>query len=202
METGTEQRFQEILEEMSGKNKFDVPDGRDKSSGYQLKKVNQMHREIIRFIVLGYRDKEIAEALGCTTVTVKNVKESELAQRYIREMQGERDSNAVDLSTTIKNIAPLALEISTGIMMDDDASESVRANIAADILDRAGYKPANINMNLGGGLTKDEIREIRERAQQNGLKVRSEHSEVQEAEYTDANNEEGGSGDGTSDKDS
>lgn len=182
-----EDRFKKVLEDMSSRNKFDAPNGRDKSGTYQLQKVNQMHREIIRFIILGYKDVEIAEALGCTTATVRNVKNSELAQRYMKQMQETRDGEATDIATTIKNLAPLALEVSTSIMIDEQQSASVRANISQDLLDRAGYKPVNIGMNLSDKLTPGEIEEIKSRARQNGVKVRSDFEEVEDADFSESN---------------
>lgn len=176
-----------IMEQESVQNKFDLKNNKDNSSAYQLQKVNQMHREIIRLITLGYKNKHIAQALGITEPTVRSVRDSELTQAHIESLQTSRDENTTDIAETIRNFAPLALEVATEIMIDNNVSPAVRINAAHDIMDRAGYKPIDVSVRANGKLSSDEIEEVKERARQNGLKVRRE---AEEAEYEELPPEE------------
>lgn len=168
-------------EQLSNENKFNVPAGKEYSETYQVKRVNQLHREIVRLIVLGYKDKEIATMLGCSAPTVRYVKNSDIVKTHLDKLHFDRDKDATDMQKTIKNFAPLALEVATSIMNDDSVHAGVRLNAAHDLLDRGGYKPVDVRANLGDGkVTKEELKEIKERARQSGVMFASD---IEEASY-------------------
>lgn len=161
-------------------NNFDLPSRREDSKYYTLQKMNQLHHEIVRRIVVGQKDIDIANALDITQATVQYVKRSPIVKQKIDIMMGARDASTVELQKQINALAPLALHEMSKIMIDDGAPHGVRANIGKDILDRAGFKPANVNINKDEGYTKEQLEEIKQRAKGAGILF-----EVEEAEYTE-----------------
>lgn len=161
---------------------FEMEPDKESGSYYNLQKMNQLHHEIVRRIVMGQKDKEIADSLGCTTATVKYTRESPVVQRKLEIMMGARDASAIEVRNRIAEMAPLALFKIEELLEKENISESVRLKAAQDILDRAGYDPVKKTLDVGKFQT-EKINEIKERARANGLMV--EEDDVEEAEYTD-----------------
>jgi hypothetical protein len=168
------------MENSTSENNFNIQNRTDDSKYYNLQKMNQLHHEILRRIVLGQKDKDIAESVGCTSATVKYTRESPVVKRKLEIMMGARDSSVLEVRKRIQNLAPLALHKLEEILADDKASESVRMKVAQDLLDRAGYDAVTKTMDLTK-FGEDRINEIKKRARRNGLVV-NESQEVEEAE--------------------
>lgn len=166
--------------EVSNRNEFNIPSRKEDSSYYTLQKMNQMHHEIVRRLVVGQKDHVIADALGITKATVKYVKESPIVKQKLDIMMGARDASSVELQKQIQALAPLALHEMNKIMVDENAPHGVRANIGKDILDRAGFKPANININRDESYTEEKLKEIKERARASGIIYEAEDAEIVE----------------------
>lgn len=147
---------------------FDIENRTEDSSYYNLKKMNQLHHEIVRRIVLGQKDVEIAAQLGCTTATVKYTRESPVVKEKLSIMMGARDSSVMEIRERIQALTPLALHELEKIMIDDKASEAVRTKIAQDLLDRAGFTPVHKTLDVGK-YTESKIEEIKRRAAANGV---------------------------------
>ena len=164
---------------------FDLQTNRKNGSYYNLQKMNAMHHEIVRRIVVGQKDHEIAKALGITKATVKYTRESPVVQEKLNTLMGQRDASATEMHKRLKSIAPLALHRMEEIMEDDSESGATRAKVAMDILDRAGYKPVNKTANVTK-MGPDRISEIKERA-----KNLDEVEIIQEAEVIEEESAEG-----------
>jgi len=119
-------------------------------------------REMVRLLVAGWRVVDIAKHLGVTPQTVTNTKNSPIIQRQIAIMQGAADAEALDVAIEIKNMAPRALEVLSDLM-ENSLKDTVRANCAIDILDRAGYGAPKKIEAVVAHLTADEISEMRAR---------------------------------------
>lgn len=185
----------EQIEQLTDKNQFNIENRRSDGSYYNLQKMNQLHHEIVRRIVVGQKDSEIAAALGCTTATVKYTRESPVVKQKLEIMMGARDASAVEIRKRIQNLAPLALHRLEEIMEDDTASESVRMKIAQDLLDRAGYDPVKKTMDVGK-YNEERINEIKQRARQNGMTLSKEDDkDVEDAEIVEENESGEGSND-------
>lgn len=161
---------------------FDMQNRTEDSSYYNLKKMNQLHHEIVRRIVLGQKDHEIATGLGCTKATVKYTRESPVVREKLEIMMGARDASVLEIRDRIRRLSPLALAELEKILIDDNESSSVRMKIAQDLLDRAGFDPIKKTLDVGR-FSEDKINEIKERAKQNGLVV----EDATEAEVVEEN---------------
>jgi hypothetical protein len=174
------------METVSKQNHFDIPHRKEDSTYYNLQRMNQLHHEIVRRIVLGQKDIEIAESLGCTTQTVRYTRTSPVVKQKLEIMMGARDASVLEVRKRIQHLAPLALHKLEEILMNDKASEAVQTKIAQDLLDRAGFDPIKKSLDLTK-FSREKIDEIKARARQNGLTVKEE---VEEANVVDDDEEE------------
>lgn len=138
------------------------PEGRQ----YQIRELRLMHHEILRLALLGLNNTDISTMLNITTVMVSNVLNSEIAKRQLEIMSGNRDADALAVREQIANMAPLALEVLEGIMMDENASDRNKITAAVDILDRGGYAAPKVIQGqfLTAHLTPADIQSIKDRA--------------------------------------
>jgi hypothetical protein len=172
-----------------GVNYFEAgrpPDRRKRKNGrrrtWQVSKIWDLHHEIKRRILLGQKNTIIAEALGCTPVTVSNVRNSPIIQDQLAIMQGARDANTVDIAREIQEFAPEALKLLKDIVRGEgvgkNASTALRAKEANGFLDRAGHVPIRKEQHVHAHLTPEEIEGIKERAFKDGPIVDVEYKEV------------------------
>lgn len=159
-----------------------LPEGNRK---YQIKELWNRHEEINRRLLLGQKSKEIAKDLGISEATVSYTKNSKLAQKELGIMKAARDASSIDVAMQIKEIAPQALEILEEIMHGDETQQSLKAKVATDILDRAGYSPPKkvLGMTVHSHFTGDDIEKIKERAKMVGI---SNGNVVKDSEVIDA----------------
>ena len=151
-----------------------------------MSEVWESHAEITRRILLGQKNTVIAEALGCSTQMVSNVRNSPVIQDRLSLMRGARDASAIDIARDIQEFAPEALRLLKEIVLGkgpgENASAALRAKVSSDFLDRAGHGAVRKEQHLHAHLTSEEIEGIKQRALE--LKREKEGSEVVEAEYS------------------
>jgi predicted transcriptional regulator len=139
----------------------------EKTRSYNIQKLWGRAKEIVRLFASGvYTQVEIAKILGVTAQTVNNVLNSALGKQMLAILDGAADAEAIDLFAQYKALAPVALALQTNMMMDETTSNALKNAIADKIQDRAGYMPVNrnLNVNLNGELTKDDVAKIKDRA--------------------------------------
>ncbi len=138
---------------------------------YQIKHLNERHREIARRVVLGERSSDIADSLGVSRELVSIVKGSDLGRAYIGELEAERNAYTVDISIQLSDLCPAALQVlKDGVegRLGGKATDYVRMKAATEILDRAGYGrihslKAEVNH---GFLTPGSLEAVRQRARE------------------------------------
>ena len=138
-------------------------------SCYQIKQLWERQHEILRRVLLGQKQVDIARDMRISPVTVSNTLNSELAQEKLTVMMAERDASTIDLSRQIKEIAPKALEIIKDALNSNTLlGAKDRVKVAQDMLDRAGYSPVQLSMsaNMNVHLTRDDLSELKARAVQ------------------------------------
>tara|TARA_R110000824_G_scaffold77767_1_gene196547 strand:- start:3354 stop:3836 length:483 start_codon:yes stop_codon:yes gene_type:complete len=131
---------------------------------YEIKELQDRHREILRRLALGQVPKEIAGALSCTTQVVHYTRNSQIGKRELGLIQGARNADAIEVTNQIQELAPVALETMTEILNHADSPGSLKAKIAIDILDRAGHGAVKKNLNLNQQLTQEDLNDIKDRA--------------------------------------
>lgn len=139
--------------------------------------VNEMwevHHEIARLLLLGYKNVDVAEHLSVSSQMVSNVRNSPVVQDKLTIMKGARDADTIDLSKEIRDSAPDALGLLKDIIRGDNegagANLPLRAKTAESMMDRAGYAAPQRKQveSIHYTLTKEEIDGIKEKAKNSG----------------------------------
>ena len=129
---------------------------------YEVQHLWELHREVIRRLVLGQKPKAIAEDLRITPQTVSNIQNSAVAQKEIARLRAERDEEVRDVQEHIAEIAPKAVEVLEE-MLQENVPHNLRLKAAQDVLDRAGYGAVRRSIELHGHLRPEDIDKIRAR---------------------------------------
>ena len=144
--------------------------GQPKKS-FEATQMWDVYQEIARRIVLGQKNVEIANDLGCTPQMVSYVRNSPIVQEKIGKLQVAADIETSNIAGRIKALAPQALDLIQKIVVDGKVgSEAVpirlRAVHAESLLDRAGYSPPKEirSHHLHGHYTSEDIERIKQRA--------------------------------------
>ena len=141
-----------------------------------VKHMTDRHQEIIRRIVRGEKPTEVAAAVGMTKAWVSTCIHSPILRKRIEQLQGEADEKAVDIRTRLLEISDSALDVLENIVKKqndaNDAPLNLRASVAKDLLDRAGYGAVKRveSKNLHAHLNAQDIDEIVKRASSVDLK--------------------------------
>lgn len=137
---------------------------------FNVSKIWEHHEEIVRRLVLGQKNTEIADAMNLSPQTISNVRNSPIIQERLSVMKGARDAETVDIAREIRQFAPIALDLLKRIIKGERegelASPALKVSVAKDVLDRAGFAPVrNISMqSVHAHLTREDIEAIKQRA--------------------------------------
>lgn len=154
---------------------------------YEIKRLNERQKEVLRRILLGQKNVEIAEALNITPQNVSDIRNSELAKIELAALSSLRDGSTINVANAIREVAPAALNIltttieRTNKMLAEDPTMMPTphsTNIAQDLLDRAGHSAVKKSMVGLAELTRDEIEDLKERASQAKNVVKADYKEV------------------------
>lgn len=111
-----------------------------------IQKLNERHREIIRRLVCGETNKEIAAELGLTPEYIGMLKSDPVFQAELQRVREQvhqtfvEEAATVSIRPALQQHAREALDTLVALMRDA-RSERVRQLSAIDLLDRAGYRP-------------------------------------------------------------
>jgi hypothetical protein len=131
---------------------------------YNLRALHEGHKEVCRLILAGVRPSDVARQLGISSVTVTNVKNSELGREHLARLGDERDAQAVDIKKTIKEIiVPQALKVYRELLQN--GGEGVRGRLVIDALNREGTTSGTGSQNIKGTVfhaffTEEEKQEL------------------------------------------
>ena len=131
------------------KERYQVPYRKDERFGPVLKKTWQvgqlweLHHEVIRMLLLGMKQCDIASRLGITDCQVSKIKNSQVVQDRLALMGAARDVNTIEISKDILAVAPQALKLLKNVIAGEDegkqATIGLRTKVAEGMLDRAGF---------------------------------------------------------------
>ena len=153
---------------------------------WEIQKLQDRHREILRRLAVGESPKQIALDLNITVAMIRYTKNSALGKRELSLMHGARNGSVIEVSEHIKNIAPKALQVLEKVVNGGITSESPdlrQINVSKDILDRAGY--GAVRKMVGEFRTRkvsdEKMEEIKQNATNAGIMVEdAEFEEVDE----------------------
>lgn len=117
--------------------------GERKTPTQPLQRVKSKHRDIMRRLIAGESQREIANDIGMTEGRLSIIVNSPLFASELEKMEEQVAEqlikNASNLRIRYAEHAEEALDVQLDIMRDEMASASVRADVAGQIQDRAGY---------------------------------------------------------------
>lgn len=148
---------------------------------YQLRGLNEMHRECIRLTLLGWKTKQIADFLGVTEPTVCNAVNGQKGRMQLAIMRGARDADSIDIAKDITEFAAEAWDIAKDLIRDANQPASLRLKYCFETIGVAGHvKPQRVQMSHAvAHLTVDEITAIKDRA-----RMLAKETGIVDAEYT------------------
>ncbi len=141
---------------------------------WQVGHLWEMHHEVIRLIMLGMQNKDIAERLDVTPEHISGIRNSKIVQDRLVLMTAARDVDTIDIAKDILKIAPKSLKLLEDIIGGEgqgkDATIGLRARVAESNLDRSGFGAPKkvIGIHAHGHYTGEEIEELKRRANMEG----------------------------------
>ena len=161
-----------------------------KSGTYQLKKLRELHHNILRLSAAGMKQNRIAALLGVTPVMVNYTINCELGQQKLKVLRGEADGSTVDILKEMQNLSPVALAVLEEILMSPSAKDSDKKAAAELILSGAGYgKRQQVDLNVHH-LTDDDITAARLAARDKTIELRLDEY-IEEAEVIEVADKDG-----------
>jgi len=141
-------------------------------AGWQVGDIWEQHHEIIRYLMLGFKNVEIAKRMGLTPEHISSIRNSPIIQERLSMMMAARDVNAIEISQDIMKIVPKSLALLKSVIEGtgegSEASIGLRVKAAESNLDRAGFgavkKVVSENHNY---YTDEDIEAMKKRALEN-----------------------------------
>ena len=143
---------------------------------FEVSEMWEVHHEIVRRLVLGQKNADIARDLKVSPAMVSYVRNSPVVRDKLEVMKGARDADTIDLAKRIREDAPQALrlleDIIAGEVDGQEVAVGLRAREANNMMNRAGYAPVQ---NIKGQILHahydaEDIEDIKKRAHEDGLK--------------------------------
>jgi len=140
---------------------------------FEVNEMWEMHHEIVRRLLLGQKNREIAKSLSVSEQVVSYTRNSKVVRDKLDIMRAARDADSIDIATEIRDKAPKALKILESII--DDNGEKVAmtlvAKTAENWVNRAGYvAPKSVILEgIVAHFTADEIEKIKKDAIKDGM---------------------------------
>ena len=121
---------------------------------------------IAAYYLFGLDDWEIAHAVGCTERQVTNIK---MTQPFTEMIDGMRVNMMEGQQEDVRSMLTQGARQGARVMLDAMTSQSEQNRIVAakDIMDRAGFRPADVvehNHRVDGGLTIEYVKKGGEEA--------------------------------------
>lgn len=123
-------------------------DGRRALTGAknQIKEIRARHQIIMRLHLAGASQVDIAKVLDITPQMVSIVQNSDIYKAEFNKLQAAANQKAVeenvDIQKRIENLAGKSLTVLEELLNDAFTDGKLKADVAFDILDRGGYRPA------------------------------------------------------------
>lgn len=143
------------------------PQGRP-SKTWKCVELQGIHHIIVRELIKGKSNRAIAKEYNISEVMVSNVKNSPAVQARLDVLNAVADGVAVDVRKEIIRQAPKALEVLNTLMNGEATTPHLKAKIAMDHLDRAGFAPIkqieSKNLHAHRYIDEEDIKGLKKRA--------------------------------------
>lgn len=160
---------------------------------YDLAQLNDLHYQIIRYIALGKRNKDIADLLDVGVATVSRIRNNEMTDLVIKairlDMNQEVSNVAKEIAETSKEAIKVMKQAINGELNGLTAKDRITAS--RDILDRAGYSPVKKTANINTTISGNRLNNIKNRVRDlDNVVSESAKRAAKEIEFEDIETEE------------
>jgi DNA-binding CsgD family transcriptional regulator len=130
---------------------------------YDLAKLNDLHYQIIRYIALGKRNKDIADLLDINTETVSRIRNNEMTALVLKAIRKDMNVEVANVAKEIAETSKLAIEVMKDAVEGNlnGITAKDRINASKDILDRAGYTPVKKTANINTNISSSRIKSVK-----------------------------------------
>ena len=118
---------------LTAEGSFELP--QPKHLQWEPKSLNPRHREIMRRLLEGASNLEIAQEMSISSQVIVLLRASKLFQGELEKMESAADFNVIKRAETLSNEALDVLKVT----MRQGKTEALKLRAADSILDRAGY---------------------------------------------------------------
>lgn len=136
---------------------------------WQVREMREIHHEIVRRLLLGQKNVDIANALNITPQQVSNVRNSEVVQDQLAIMRKARDADSIDVAKDLAELGPRAVKIYKECLDNEELSLHTKLRVADTVLDRTGHpRMQKLTGNIKHAhahVTAQDIEEIKARVQ-------------------------------------
>ncbi len=115
-----------------------IPSGERK---FEIQKIQDWHREVMRLIVLGWRTNELAAFFGVSRETISCIRNSSIVKRQVDIMQFVCDGKVMTPAAKMKEMFMDGLFILDGLMKADATPPALKTTIVFGVGDRSGHGP-------------------------------------------------------------
>lgn len=137
---------------------------RDVRKTYDIQKLWDSNREILRLIALGWKDREIAEKLNITPQTVSNTRNSTLGKRQLAIIRGARDAETFSVMKKVDELLPKAFKVYEEILESEGISSLKKQTADTVVKDLAGHAaPTKVDVRQSS-VIMERIEIVKERA--------------------------------------
>ncbi len=146
-----------------GERKVKIPKYR---RTFTVAKMNEIHHEIARRLVLGQKGTQIAKDLSISPATVTLVKNSPIVREQMGILSGARDKRTVDIRAEIEELAPRCVDVIRNQLEDEQVSAHLKSKNAFSLLSIVGFSPVrNVNVkSVSAILSGEDIERINAKA--------------------------------------
>ncbi len=152
-------------------------DKRKRSNGkrkvFAVNEMTELHHEIARQVLLGRKNVDIAQDLGCVPQTVCNVRNSPVVKAKLSTLTKKRDEHAVNIIEEVNKRLPRALEILDEALYDESGELplTMRLREANTLLDRKEKIEGlgQRHLHAHALVTPEDLENIKQRALSAGL---------------------------------
>ena len=180
----------EFLEPDKRRRPDQFEEGESEPLKYEIKQLWQRSHEIVNLSAAGYKNKEIAQILNISPITVSNTLNGKLGQHKLSEIRGDRDREAKKTVEKIRVLTNKALNVYHEIFDNESGKATLKdQKSVADtvVLELSGLRvPTKVQSHsVHTSLTKDEIESFKERgtkaAQESGIVIDVESKGAEDA---------------------
>ena len=110
---------------------------------YEIQRIQDWHREVMRLIVLGWKNTQLAEYFGCSEEQICTIRNSSIVRQQVGIMQSVRDGKVLTPKAKLKSMVMPGLEILDDMMRSEKTPLHLKKDIIFGVADRTGLGPTS-----------------------------------------------------------